>query len=306
MQDSKPPMDKEKLSQLMDGEWYQLNPSDCLKGVCADEELRSKWARYHLIRDLMKNEPVHVDTDLVSRICAAIDDEPEYSNITSIATRTTITDVARLSSIDALDGQSAVGTAVEKTASTGSDTAAGSDAVGFGASAGADKQAVSNTDVTLATAAMGDSAGITAAVVGSEVQAAPASHRSLSRTGLAGFALAASVAAVTVLGMNLMQQPSQSTGTGQRIASSAGADTTIGVIDGGSVFSRQDPGAQLPEVDLVSNPGYYWVSPDSLQRVSDEDRLNLMMSIHIENSPTADSVLPYSRLVGYDEINQER
>ena len=75
-------MNEEKLSQLMDGEWDGLNPSDCVAGICDDEALRSKWARYHLIRDVINSEPVEVDNKLVSNICAAIADEPSYSNIT--------------------------------------------------------------------------------------------------------------------------------------------------------------------------------------------------------------------------------
>ena len=77
-----PPIDEEKLSQLMDGEWDGLNPSDCVAGICNDEALRSKWGRYHLIRDVMKSEPIQVDDKLASSICAAIADEPTYSNIT--------------------------------------------------------------------------------------------------------------------------------------------------------------------------------------------------------------------------------
>ena len=66
----------------MDGEWHELNTSECVAALCEDESLRDKWSRYHLIRDVLKNEPVVADLDLASRICAAIDDEPGYSNIT--------------------------------------------------------------------------------------------------------------------------------------------------------------------------------------------------------------------------------
>ncbi len=85
MQHTNPPVNKEQLSQLMDGEWLELNSSECVKGVCGDEALRGKWARYHLIRDVINSEPVQTDNALVSRICAAIDDEPAYSNITHIS-----------------------------------------------------------------------------------------------------------------------------------------------------------------------------------------------------------------------------
>lgn len=239
MQPPNPPVNKEQLSQLMDGEWLELNSSECVKSVCSDEALRGKWARYHLIRDVMNSEPVQADNALVSRICAAIADEPAYSNITPIS-------------------NGAIGAHV-----------------------------VSVSDVTeSSSSALGLSGG-----------ASP--RTSWLGTGVAGFALAASVAAVTVVGMNIWQQP----GPGQ--SESVASNSPVS-IDAGDAFSQQVQGAPLPEVDLVANTGSFWMSPQSSQRVSYEERLNMFLSQHIENSPTADGLLPYSRLVGYEERGQER
>ena len=78
-------MNEEQVSQWMDGDWDGLNPSDCVAGIADDEALRQKWARYHLIRDVIKSEPVQVNEQLVSSICSAIADEPAYTNITPFA-----------------------------------------------------------------------------------------------------------------------------------------------------------------------------------------------------------------------------
>ena len=239
MQHPNPPVNKEQLSQLMDGEWLELNPSECVKGVCGDEALRGKWARYHLIRDVIKCEPVQADNALVSRICAAIDDEPAYSNISPISS----------------DAISAV--------------------------------------------ALSAPGGVAASGSVSELSVAGSRRSSWLGTGMTGFALAASVAAVTVVGMNVWQQ--QSPAQPESLAAISAVPT-----DGTNAFSQQVQGAPLPVVDLVANTGSFWISPQSSQRVSYEERLNMFLSQHIENSPTADSLLPYSRLVGYDERGQER
>ncbi|MFK8078739.1 MAG: sigma-E factor negative regulatory protein [Granulosicoccus sp.] len=224
--------DHQKLSQLMDGEWHDLNPADCVANLCADEALRAKWARFHMIRDALKSEPVHADTALASRICDAIKDEPSYSNITPFS------------------GTSALPIATVKEEP----------------------------------------------VVEPPVSAPVESRPSWVNTGVAGFALAASVALVTVVGLNLFQQTDQA---------------SVSVVAGGSdVATPYDQGdeAVLPVVDFVANTGSFWMSPASSRRVSDEQRLNMMLSRHIENSPTSvrEGLLPYSRLVGYEENTQSR
>lgn len=77
--------DKETLSQLMDGEWQNISPTTSVKDICADDELTDTWSRYHLIRDVIRNESISLDTSLSSRISQAIDDEPAYTNVSAIS-----------------------------------------------------------------------------------------------------------------------------------------------------------------------------------------------------------------------------
>lgn len=78
--------DKETLSQLMDGEWQDLDQAQSVKNACSDEALKATWSRYHLVRDVIRNESISVDTSLSSRISQAIADEPTYSNVSAIGT----------------------------------------------------------------------------------------------------------------------------------------------------------------------------------------------------------------------------
>ncbi len=80
------PDNKETLSQLMDGEWQDIDSQARISDLCSDEELKATWARYHLARDVMKNEAVKVDTDIASRVWAALENEPAHSNVTPIGT----------------------------------------------------------------------------------------------------------------------------------------------------------------------------------------------------------------------------
>lgn len=258
-----PPISEEQLSQLMDGEWDGLNPSQCVASICKDEQLRSKWSRYHLIRDCMKSEPVNVNNQLLANISAAIADEPVYSNITPFS--------------------------------------ASSDAVDVMQSRDLDDQISDNSD--------GVFSGMSEVVTPLVTEEAPASARPAKNTfwgtGLKGFAVAASVAAVTVVGMNVWQGQS-ATGT-----NSAGASIAVNTAvpsDAVDAFSQQVNGAPLPQVEFVSNTGAYWVSPQTAERVGDEERLNMFLSQHLENSPTASrkGLLSYSRLVGYDEQAAEQ
>lgn len=238
MQQSNNQTNEQQMSQLMDGEWLELNPTECVAALCKDEALQAKWSRYHMIRDVMKNEPVSAEFDLSSRISAAIEDEPTYSNITSLN--------------------------------------ATSDAKPF-------QSAASETNVT-------------------SIQAGKSSadNKSMFKTGLTGFAMAASVALVTVVGMNIWQ--AQGTDQPSSVASTSLQN------DGSGVFVEQVEGATLPVVEFVSNTGSFWVSPETTERVRDEQRLNMMLSKHFENSPTSnrEGLLPYSRLVGYDERGLEQ
>lgn len=245
---------EQKLSQLMDGEWQGLNPADCVATVCADEALRAKWARYHIIRDALNNEPVQTDQSLTSRICAAIDDEPAYSNITPFAGLAGVDSSARPVQADTVFADSTK------------------------------QNDVPSSPVTDIQSGNGQ--------LQSKKQ--PAWFGSV----VGGFALAASVALVTVVGMNLFEQ--QSAPDVSTVASTQNG--VQGEIIGNAPFVQSDT-TTLPVVEFVANTGSYWVSPESSERVIDEERLNMMLSRHIESSPTSsrNGLLPYSGLIGYED-----
>lgn len=258
MQESDSEMKKQMLSQLMDGEWYELNPSDCVAAMCDDEELRAKWARYHMIRDAMHNEPMRADQSLVSRICDAIDDEPAYSNISSLSSAALPASQTRL-------GQSVA----------------------------------TESPAIISESEPGNSARVPAATV---------KRPSWVNTGVAGFALAASVALVTVVSMNLVNPQSSSDVSALAVADSVENNTAVadsGELDQLGGFESGDKSV-LPTVDFVSNAGSFWSSPASSERVLDEVRLNKMLSQHLEQAPTSarEGLLPYSRILGYEDNNQ--
>ncbi|MFK7892533.1 MAG: sigma-E factor negative regulatory protein [Granulosicoccus sp.] len=267
--------DKQKMSQLMDGEWHDLNPSDCVARLCGDESLRAKWERYHLIRDAMNSEPVTHDSALTSRIFEAIEAEPAYSNITPFVT------------------------------ASGDQASTGAVQNGESLQKGLDEQSV-------------DSA--TGAPEAQE-QGCATSAGSLFNTGVTGFALAASVALITVVGSNIYQHSGvapKSTAAVTAVETQQSGEAFSGnvqavaaassAIDGANAFAQQVDGRPLPAVNLVSNPGMFWMSPDSSARVENDRRLNLLLSNHLDNSPTAsrEGLLPYSRLVGYENNSQGR
>jgi len=214
--------DKQTLSQLMDGEWQDLNPAESVKTACADEALKATWSRYHLIRDVIRNDEITIEPSLTANISQAIENEPTYSNVSAIGGSRNLPDHA---------------------------------------------------------------------------QTQPSAERSESskkpnywRTGLSGVALAACVTMATVIGLNVWQ----SSGGGSNVGVQSVATTTV-------------PGQVLPEVEYVSNKGTYWVTPQAERSADAERRLNMLLSTHIESSPTAErtGMLPYSRLVGYDSVTAE-
>lgn len=225
--------ERQTLSRLMDGEWADLNPAESVVGLCKNDALKAKWERYHLIRDVMRNEPVEVDSALSLRISAAIADEPSYSNVTALS-----------------GGMSSAETSAAQTDST----------------------------VT------------------------PIGVMPKWRTSLVGLGIAASVAMVTVVGMNQLQEGNQEGNQSAQVAA-ATDNVPASVVTAEEAFSQQVPGAPLPQVEFVANTGAFWVSPESTKRVEAEEKLNMFLSQHIENSPTTvrEGMLPYSRLVGYDE-----
>jgi negative regulator of sigma E activity len=229
-----------------------------------------------MIRDVMKSEPVAADLDLAARICAAIDDEPSYTNITPFHAASGARP-SLAATPDTVHSAQQVGDLSTKPVDV---REPGNDSVDTNVTSIEERKSVAKTNSTL-------------------------------KTGLTGFALAASVALVTVVGMNIWQtqgtdQTSLIASTQQALINSAGATQQI-LNDRAGVFAQQGEGTSLPVVEFVSNTGSYWVSPETTERVSGEQRLNMMLSQHIENSPTSDreGLLPYSRLVGYDERGAE-
>lgn len=65
---------KERISALMDNE-QQFDSS--VRAALNDPEHRDTWERYHLIRDVLKNDlPDQFELDLSAKIAAAIEQEP--------------------------------------------------------------------------------------------------------------------------------------------------------------------------------------------------------------------------------------
>jgi len=121
--------------------------------------------------------------------------------------------------------------------------------------------------------------------------------------GAAGFAIAASAAMATVVGIDYwrvgnVNNPANAVVAASpsipRTANDARLEAQPAVVVG--------PGTTAPQVDLVSNRGSYWVTGENGQRSGTEKRLNQLLSDHIEHSPVGDwrGMMPYSRLVGYD------
>ena len=266
--------DEEFLSGLMDGEWRTLDVRRSVRTVCEDEALRAKWSRYHLARQAMKREPVIPGDALAERVSRAIDDEPTYSNVTPIGA------VARPGTGDVADEPDA-GDAVDGPA---------------------ERPLADEARMPVAASAAGAPVPIDVAAV--PLAPAPAT----ARTFAAGFGLAASVAVVTAFGLNALDGGSPVGGSGP-VADAAAPVASSGPVASAppDPFSRQVPGAPLPNVELVANPrpdGAYWTGADSgARRAESEKRLNMLLSRHIEQSPTSErqGMLPYSRLVGYSE-----
>ena len=297
---------KLKLSQLMDGEWHQLNPSECVVNLCADEALRGSWMRYHLIRDAIRSEPVKADEALAARICNAIKDEPDYSNIRPF-NGTGAQQSARSNPEQPSAGQADKASAIVPDIGEADGVERLTQLAGKPAvqqiSGPADSSAAKSSDKPSQT-----------------IKKKP----TWFNTGMAGFGLAASVALATVVGLNLFKQQSlddvPALVSNDPVSSENAIRTLVpqeeiaaagdgsGQTDSGDNQFAQNDSATLPVVEFVSNDGAYWESPSSSERAVDEDRLNMMLSLHIENSPTTgrDGLLPYSRLVGYEESNTGR
>lgn len=78
-------IDDETLSRLADCDHEDLCLNDCIRSVCSDSEQRARWARYHLIGEIVQNDfktPPHHDRPLIGResiadrVRQALADEP--------------------------------------------------------------------------------------------------------------------------------------------------------------------------------------------------------------------------------------
>ena len=258
--------DQESLSCLMDGEWRELDVRRCVEVACRDEALRAKWSRYHLARDVMRREVIAVEgASMAERIRASLAHEPSHTNVTVM-----------------FDG-----------AGSGAQSDAPSDSSGA------------------RTAASAPLAGPVATGAGAAELSRGARWGNLA----GGAALAASVALATVFGLDALRDGAPSAGGGEgtlRVAASPAPPPVAPSGEARDGFSRQIAGAPLPEVELVANSGggseagagAFWKLPgESARRADSEARLNLFLSQHIEHSPSAEhqGMLPYSRLVGYEE-----
>lgn len=77
---------KEQLSQLMDGEIDGEPGRFLLRRLEASGELRSTWARYHLIRDCMRfQDRAFADDELSARVRRAIDGHEEAGASATVA-----------------------------------------------------------------------------------------------------------------------------------------------------------------------------------------------------------------------------
>ncbi len=120
---------------------------------------------------------------------------------------------------------------------------------------------------------------------------------------VAGLAVAASVAMVSVMSLKLIQEPGN-----------AGLPLVVSAEQGSNTFITETTVAQLPNQPIsnadfkrVNNTGTYWVVDQEKVRDSElESHLNSYLSDHIEFATMRNvgGMLPYSKLVGYDEIRK--
>ncbi|MBX2886398.1 MAG: sigma-E factor negative regulatory protein [Granulosicoccus sp.] len=221
---------QETLSQLMDGEWQDIDAADSIRAVADDAQLRDTWARYHLVRDVLRNEPVSVSSSLATAIHEKLKDEDSYSNVASIS-----------------DGRP---------------------------------------------------------VTATEGSTESSSQINPWRARLGSLAIAASVAVATVVGLNFWQGTPQSEPSTQVVDASLPGSNAL---DGNAQSLATVPGLETPQVSFVGNRGTYWVRSEPGRSAESEKRLNMLLSQHIEHAPSAEwqGMLPYSRLVGYDEVTSD-
>jgi len=224
-------LSNENISDLMDNEWHESTDGgvdELVQAISDSHEIGQKWARYHLMRDVMQNEYTTVlDADFAAKVSSAIDAEPAI-----IALPASTRDVP------------------------------------------GSEQAAASPPVSLDHARQQESG--------------------VQKTGwkrmASGAAIAASVAVVSIVGLNFWRGDQS-----HDAPIVAEAPITPGISAGAE------------QLELVANRGTYWVdkSQNGLSQ-KNQEKLNMFLSQHIENAPTAHSgMFPYSRLVGFDRVRVE-
>ena len=79
---------REHISSLMDGEINPETSRFLVRRLGSDAELCATWARYHLVRDCLRNQDgTGYGRDLCARVARALEDEPEVRGSVRFASR---------------------------------------------------------------------------------------------------------------------------------------------------------------------------------------------------------------------------
>ena len=294
----------EHMSALIDNEWESESQlSAVLAKLEADDALKSKFERYHLARDVMhKDFSSSLDAGFFSRVSAAIAEEPPIVAFPR-------------------DDKSASG---KVTSLHGRNQSRQSGQSSTSASSSSNRSQTAGIQSDTASAAVNPESPESVSHVGSQRGAQGGSddlaQRRSAKTGnaapkwkagIGGLAVAASVALVSLVGLNTLQQSnSEDSATGNAIVADNSAPASSAVVNSRDTVGAQPviqvQGQESP-LDYVANTSTYWVIPNQKRNQTTEKRLNMFLSQHIENSPTANmgGMLPYSRLVGYDAVPQQ-
>lgn len=118
---------------------------------------------------------------------------------------------------------------------------------------------------------------------------------------VAGLAVAASVAMVSVVGLRYFQEPNDA-----GLALLADAEQNTGFVTETVAQLPYQPSSNA-DFKRVNNTGTYWIVDKERVRDAElESHLNSYLSDHIEFATMRNvgGMLPYSKLVGYDEIRK--
>ena len=240
---------------------------ECLERICAEDELKGQWARYHLIRDVIQDDyKAPLSPNFANNLSQLIAAEPAL-DCSALVSSQGVSESGSSSNVVSL--------ADRKLAQESGQRQGGDEERGGAAESSANGKAV-----------------------------APAS--SGWRRATTGFAIAASVAMVSLVGLNTMQN-SEAPGSTQTAENEPAQGT-----ESSSVILAEQPVIVVPagesQLEFVANTGTFWVNGDAASgsgmSKAGEQRLNMFLSEHIEHSPTSDvrGMIPYSRLAGYDAV----